>query len=658
MSEQSTHITAIRPLTPELEKRVERNPLLHIDTFVIPSPYVKDSAIEKDYEHSFVWVEEGEILGFVLVYSDTEKHNYHIYKLVTSPFGRGRGIGTLFIEHLAQSIPPEAMLYLYVWEKQADTLEFFQRKGFRVGKTTVYRNLIYYHMFARGREIKIEAGSPSPSRALFTEEIGRTRHDAKKTIRLLAHMVEMLSIDNCGKIIEDINRETTTLVNILNAFRDTVSSTHAVNMKDLILERIIPYIEASSVPVTVKLTLDAESTSVLGYYVNFGRALVNIVANALEAVAETDRKGVIEIELRDEDSFLVLRICDNGVGIPPELLERDGDGYPAFVGSTTKERRKGEGLGTVQIYSTFGVENITVESERGAGTVWTIRLQKAGDMVDRWFLKLEQRFHELKTLGDGTKLTAESGRTSVIAYIWQLRKFQLYLYDVILQFGKYHNVRTIFRSVLAFLMGRLDPDSLRREVEALRSDHPQLNSRLMETAVEIKTRFRRLRRAVDLSRYRGALFKSYGQALENVIIFTLDPHSGRFFATDRKLAEHLDFVPYLHKQRDELVRGEFIGDVNEPSQPIVLGVWSVDSDEDLLGKLKLLRQSARKLIEMGVYKDKRLSFYQTTHVRHSRDINSDLSTTFGEFAAVEDHELWDYSAEASDDLQGFITALD
>lgn len=649
---------AIRQLTPELERRVERNPLLHIDTFVIPSPYVKDSAIEKDYRHSFIWIEEGEILGFVLVYSDTRKANFHIYKLVTSPFGRGRGIGTLLIEHLARSIPPESMLYLYVWEKQADTLEFFQRKGFLVGETTVYRNLIYYHLFARKEEIKIEGETQKPSRELYTEEIGRTRHDAKKTLRLLSHMVEMLSIENCGRIIEDINRETTTLVNILNAFRDTVSSTHAVDVKDVILERIIPYIEASSTPSAVKLTIDTDSTNVVGYYVNYGRALVNIVANSLEAISEAGRKGIIDIELREEDPDLVLRITDNGTGMDPELLRTDEAGYPAFVGSTTKERRKGEGLGTVQIYSTFGAENITVESTRGEGTSWTVRLQKYGDRVDRWYLKLEQRFHELKTISERPILQSTSGRTAVMAYIWQLRKMQLYMFDVILQFGKYHNVRTIFRSVLAFLMGKLSQSTLQSEINALRSDHPRLKERLVEIAVEIQTRLEHLRSTVDYSRYRGALFKSYGQAMENVIIFTMDPDNGEFFATDRKLAEHLDFVPYLGGDRDCLLRGEFVGDVNERTQPIVLGVWSVQSDDDLWQKLKLLRAGARKLVEIGVYRDKRLSFYPTTHVRHSRDINTDTAITIGEFAAAPDEALWGYTAEAADELQGFAIDTD
>ena len=36
----------------------------------------------------------------------------------------------------------------------------------------------------------------------------------------------------------------------------------------------------------------------------------------------------------------------------------------------------------------------------------------------------------------------------------------------------------------------------------------------------------------------------------------------------------LDFVPYLGRPRDELLRGELVGDVRNVQSPIYLGVWS------------------------------------------------------------------------------------
>jgi hypothetical protein len=51
--------------------------------------------------------------------------------------------------------------------------------------------------------------------------------------------------------------------------------------------------------------------------------------------------------------------------------------------------------------------------------------------------------------------------------------------------------------------------------------------------------------------------------------------------------------------------------------------------------------------------------YQSTHVRHSRDIDSDASCTFGEFVSLSDEELEQgFVREAEDEMQGFLAALD
>ncbi len=652
---------AIHLLSPEYEERIRKNPLLHIDTFIIPSPYVRDSGIKKDYSHSYVWIEEGEILGYLLVYSDEEEMNFNVYKLVTSPFGRGRGIGTLFIEHLAHNVPPEATVYLYLWEKQVDTLDFFQHKGFKLGRTTVYRNLVYYHLLANARDIVTDAAGEGRSKVFLGEEIGKTRHDSRKTIRLLSHMVDMLSVDNCGKIIEDINRETTTLINTLNSFRDTMSSIHEVNIKDLIVERIIPYIEASSVPCTFRFTLATDSPVVLGYYVNFGRALVNMISKSLEAIAETGRRGLIEMEIaenEDDENEILLKIRDNGTGIPRQLLEKDRRGYPVFVGNTTKDRKEGEGLGTIQIFSTFGPENIEVESSPNEGTQWTIRFRKPMRGQDKWYTRLERRYNELKQLSEVYSLDAETPRTEVITFIWQLRKMEIFLFDLILQFGKFHNIRSIFRTVLSFLMDKLDENALIEEVEGFRCDNDRIKIWFLDTARDIHRRLRHLYEHVSVDDYLGALFKSYGQAIENVMIFTLDPATGHFLATDRKLAEHLDFAPYLGKDKEELIRGEFVGDMNNHNQPIFFGVWSILDEEDLMRKLKLLRSGARALLDIGIHREKKLSFYQTTYIRHNADIDSDKTTSFGAFAEMSDEELKAFIREADDEMLGYMVYQD
>ncbi|MFP4068104.1 MAG: GNAT family N-acetyltransferase [Spirochaetaceae bacterium] len=656
---------AIQRLTPELEGSIERNPLLNIDTFLIPSPYVREADIEKDYEHSLAWVQEGEILGYILVYSNRPRGLYLIYKLVTSPFVRGSGIGTGLVERFVSSIPGDSTVYLYVWEKQIDSLEFFLEKGFRLGDTVVYRNLVFYHLSARARDIsprgaeggQEDGGEGEETGDASREEIGRTRHDARKTIRFLANLVDTLSIDNCGRIIEDINRETTSLVNTLNAFRDSMSRVHEVNVTELILERIVPYVGGSSLNCELRLKLKNTHLIVLGNYVEFSRAFVNIVANSLEAIEASGREdGIMEIKIGEEGGVPYVRFRDNGIGMRQEQLKRGPDGMPAFVGRSTKSRKEGEGLGTVQIFRTFGEENIEVDARPNRGCTWKVWLRKPLQQTDPWFRRLESRFSEISHLvQDERRDRAEDfSRREAIAYVWQTRKIEIFLFDVILHFAGHHNIRTIYRTVFSYLMGDTDDDAFLAEVEELRATRDAIKEWLTEGARIVRSRWSTIERILTREDVRGAMLKSYGQAVENVIIFTLNPHTGLFYATDRKLAEHLDFVPYLSAPREELLRGEFNGDVNDTRRPVFLGVWSVDSEQDLTRKLRLLQSGARALIDIGVPPGKKLAFYQTTWIRCRWDIDSDATVALGEFVALDDSALLRYSRESDEELRGYL----
>lgn len=651
--------TRIRPLTHELESHVEGNPLLNIDTFLIPSPYIRESEIKKDYDHSFIWIEEGEILGLILVYANPEGTSFLIYKLVISPFARGRGIGSALGKHLFESISPAATVYLYVWEKHNDTLEFFLKRGFQMGESIVYRNLVYFLLSARSSEILKNSKQTLPEGADAVEEIGRTRHDARKTIRFLSNMVDMLSIENCGRIIEDINRETTSLINTLNGFRDSMSRVHEVNITNLILERIVPYVGAAPSQCELRLKLQKSNVLALGNYVSFGRAFVNIVANSLESITASGRSnGIIEIKIGEDDGTPYVRFRDNGVGMTREQLAIGRDGVPAFVGRTTKNRQEGEGLGSIQIFHTFGPENISVDGRPGRGCTWRIRLRKPSSESDPWFTHLEQRFHVLTTLTEDAVLGADTPRQVAIAYIWQTRKIEIFLFDVILHFSAYHNIRTIFRTVLSRVMDDIDTDELQRFADELRVDRPVLKRWLITISEIIRKRWKAIASLRSQQDLRGAMLKSYGQAIDNVMIFTFDPQSGESFATDRKLAEHLDFSQYLGGERERLLRGEFTGDMNNEERPIFLGVWSIDSEEDLTKKLELIQAGAQRLIEIGVHRKKKLAFYQTTYVRYEHDIDSDSVTTFGEFADLPRHELCRFTREVDDELQGYLSALD
>lgn len=145
--------TYIRCLTKDDQAKIDKIPFLNIDSILIPSPYIKDKELDIDYDHSYVWDEEGEFLGYILVYSNKEKNKFLVYKQVTSPFGRGKGIGSAFIRKLAQDVYPDSYIYLFVWEKLASTIDFFYSNGFDLEESTVYRKMRFYLMSASAKSI-------------------------------------------------------------------------------------------------------------------------------------------------------------------------------------------------------------------------------------------------------------------------------------------------------------------------------------------------------------------------------------------------------------------------------------------------------------------------------------------------------------------------
>ncbi len=650
---RDTHIVH---LTPELEDRIRRIYSLNIDSFIIPSPFIRDGDLEKDYDHSYVWQEEGEILGYLLVFSNPGRTRFHLYKQVTSPFGRGKGIGSAFIHRLAEEVSPDATLYLIIWEKHQEAMLFFEKKGFTTEDRVIHRGLAFHYMEVRAGNVQGGGEEEPPGGRTRVEDLGKTRHDARKALRLLSEMVDRLGPDNCNRIIEDINRETTALINMLNAYRDSLEYSHEVNIKSLIIERILPFIEMSPAHCEVRFVMKGRVPEAYGHYLDIGRALVNLVSNALDAIREAGRPGRISITLEEKESSILLTFRDNGVGIDPGRLKKGEDGIPLFVGRTTKTggAAPGQGIGTRQIFAVFGADAIDVKSSPGRGTVWSIRLARRppGDLLA--LQGLETRYREYRDLMDPVLPAPPVDRVRMATFIWHLRKLEILSWDLILQFAKYHNVREIYRSVLAHRFGRKDREALAAEISRLKVDHPVIRGWLLDVLTTLRRDEEFVLQNANFRDFGGVMLKSYGQAGDRTVVFTLDPESGMFFATDRKLAEHVDFAPYLGRERDELLRGEHSGDVNDPARPITLGVWSIRNGMDAEEKIALVRRGACKLAELGLKADKKIAFYQTTYVSSPLDINSYITTTLGELCGLPEDRLRKFLADTDEDIPAFV----
>jgi signal transduction histidine kinase len=109
------------------------------------------------------------------------------------------------------------------------------------------------------------------------------------------------------------------------------------------------------------------------------QVFLNLIVNAAHAIEDAGRNfetGAIEIHTVQADDCVVIRISDNGCGIPPENLAKL---YEPFF--TTKEvgRGTGQGLAIARsiVVGKHGGE-LSVGSSVGSGTEFTLRLPIRG----------------------------------------------------------------------------------------------------------------------------------------------------------------------------------------------------------------------------------------------------------------------------------------
>jgi len=100
------------------------------------------------------------------------------------------------------------------------------------------------------------------------------------------------------------------------------------------------------------------------------RCLLNIISNAIDAVGPSDGKIEVNADVDEAADEVVVRIRDNGCGIPPEILPNIFDAFCSTKGA------KGTGLGLAVVSKTIKEHGgtISVESEKDKGTEFTIRL--------------------------------------------------------------------------------------------------------------------------------------------------------------------------------------------------------------------------------------------------------------------------------------------
>ncbi|QPC45740.1 CheR family methyltransferase [Mangrovibacillus cuniculi] len=118
---------------------------------------------------------------------------------------------------------------------------------------------------------------------------------------------------------------------------------------------------------TIERAFVDEDVFVLGIDHELKQVFINLIKNAIEAMGS--KGGVMTVSTNSLEDYIEIVVQDNGVGMPPELIERLGEPF-----LTTKEKGTGLGLMMTKNLIHYHEGSLVFVSEEGKGTTATITL--------------------------------------------------------------------------------------------------------------------------------------------------------------------------------------------------------------------------------------------------------------------------------------------
>jgi signal transduction histidine kinase len=193
-----------------------------------------------------------------------------------------------------------------------------------------------------------------------------TRENCDMALDLLTHLVLQKSkMENIDIAVERMSKIVFALKNYANL--ETSSKMQRLNVEEGIQNVLI--LNAHLFKLGVTLVEDFQSKGeIKGNKDELAQVWLNLIYNSLQAMAF---KGRLEISVYHENEFVVVKLIDDGPGIPEEIQEKIFD--PFF---TTKGAGEGSGLGLDIVRQIIDKHEgtITFQSEKDKGTTFLVKL--------------------------------------------------------------------------------------------------------------------------------------------------------------------------------------------------------------------------------------------------------------------------------------------
>ena len=167
-------------------------------------------------------------------------------------------------------------------------------------------------------------------------------------------------------IIEQAERCKTIAKGLLNFARKNKLFLAPTNIAELITDSLKSIIKPDNISIEINNNCKDSVAEVQGDKII--QVLVNLVSNSIDAIG--NKKGCITISLSDDESSVIIKVKDNGCGIPQKNISKIFE--PLF---TTKQIGKGTGLGLAVSYGIVKTHNgeisVTSSDDINNGPTWT-----------------------------------------------------------------------------------------------------------------------------------------------------------------------------------------------------------------------------------------------------------------------------------------------
>jgi signal transduction histidine kinase len=180
------------------------------------------------------------------------------------------------------------------------------------------------------------------------------------------------------QIVEEATKRCRSIIKKLMTYARRPMDTTDISKVDLldVIKSVISFLGYQLEQENIKIITEAQEATypTYGNHNELEQVVTNIVLNAKDAIKRIKRGGNIYISLFKDSDWIKIRVKDEGIGIPKEIMPRIFD--PFF---TTKEVGRGLGLGLSICQAIIERHNglIDVQSELNKGSIFTIQLPKA-----------------------------------------------------------------------------------------------------------------------------------------------------------------------------------------------------------------------------------------------------------------------------------------